>query len=659
MSYFCVNFVCMKKVILLILVISGYNCYAQLFVGSNSYMYVGNQFVYVNGGVNLQEDMTLPIDNGRLFLRREGQLLQGTTSISTNSGSGKLSVYQEGTSNNFGYNYWCSPIGNTIAGVGNESFGISLLNQPVSVTESNQAMILPLNVSNGIANPLSIASYWIYKFTPIINGALVYADWIPVGSANSINAGEGFTMKGTMGSDGYNPGGVELSANNPYNASPFVPSAQRYDFRGKPNDGNIGIDVADGKLTLTGNPYSSAINLNIFLLENSGYSIATDGSISGPNIANAVINGEAFFWEHIKPATTHVLLGYVGGYGTYVANNVNAFSPGTYNNATWNTYNIDGSLNTIGGGAGTERYKRMFTPIGQGFFVEGFGTTGNQALMKNKYRVFVKEGVSNNSQFERNSLSDNHVGNWGEIPNVAGVDYTQFSKGLLPQIKVHTIINNSYTKEVTVAFNPNSTDSYDLAMEATSNEDLSSDVYLSINGHAKPFVINTLPFEINKRIPFSIKSGSAMTTFKITIGDIINFNELENVYIYDSLTDVYHDVKNNFFEISLPQGIYENRFEITFLSQSLSNTNSNIRNSVTVYQNNLSQNLTILNPYLLELKEINLFDLTGKRILERNKPNIEAEYRLSTSGLSQAVYIVKIKTDKGEYSQKIIVSNEN
>ena len=146
MSYFCVNFVCMKKVILLILVISGYNCYAQLFVGSNSYMYVGNQFVYVNGGVNLQEDMTLPIDNGRLFLRREGQLLQGTTSTSTNSGSGKLSVYQEGTSNNFGYNYWCSPIGNTIAGVGNESFGISLLNQPVSVTESNQAMILPLNV---------------------------------------------------------------------------------------------------------------------------------------------------------------------------------------------------------------------------------------------------------------------------------------------------------------------------------------------------------------------------------------------------------------------------------------------------------------------------------------------------------------------------------
>ena len=93
----------------------------------------------------------------------------------------------------------------------------------------------------------------------------------------------------------------------------------------------------------------------------------------------------------------------------------------------------------------------------------------------------------NKTQFERNSLSDNQVGNWGEIPNVAGVDYTQFSKGLLPQIKVHTIINNAYTKEVTVAFNPNSTDSYDLAMEATSNEDLSSDVYLSINGYAKPF----------------------------------------------------------------------------------------------------------------------------------------------------------------------------
>ena len=73
----------MKKVILVILVISGYNCYAQLFVGSNSYMYVGNQFIYVKQDVNLQENLMDPTDNGRILLRREGQFLQGTTGSST------------------------------------------------------------------------------------------------------------------------------------------------------------------------------------------------------------------------------------------------------------------------------------------------------------------------------------------------------------------------------------------------------------------------------------------------------------------------------------------------------------------------------------------------------------------------------------------------
>lgn len=641
----------MKKVILLILVISGYNCYAQLFVGSNSYMYVGNQFVYVKQDVNLQEDVVAPIDNGRILLRREGQFLQGTTGSSTNSGNGSLSVYQEGTSNNYAYNYWGSPVGNPVAGPTYGNFGIGLLHQPTSVRDSNPAIILPSSNLNGISFPLSIASHWIYRFTPIVNGATVYSDWIAVGNTYTVKPGEGFTMKGTRAT---NP-----DTTNPGEATPNKSGDnQRYDFRGRPNDGNITIDVADGKLTLIGNPYSSSINLNMFLLENSGYAIASDGSISGPFVANRVINGEAFFWEHTKTqANTHAILGYVGGYGTYVANNTNANSPGTYNNATWNTLNLDGTPNVIGGGAGTERYKRMFSPIGQGFFVKGIGTTGNPALMKNKYRVFVKEGAANNSQFERTMQSSSaENGYWDEIPNVAGVDYTQFSKAQVPQIKIHTNINNLNTKEVTIAFNPNTTDGYDLAMEAVSNESLNSDVYLSIVGKTDPFVISTLPFDINKRIPFSLKAGSgAASTYKVSVGNIINFEDLEHVYLYDGVTGVYHDIMDGSFEISLPQGVYENRFEITFRNGTLGVDNPT-KNNITIYQNNSLQNLVVTNPDLLEVKEISLFDITGKRILEKKRLNTETEYKLPTSGIAEAVYIVNVKTNKGNFSQKVLIS---
>ncbi len=640
----------MKKVIRLLVLFCVVNGYSQLFVGSNSYVYVGDQFLYAKQNVELEEDVIAPIDNGRLFLRREGQFLQGTTGISTNSGRGSLSVYQEGTSNNFGYNYWCSPVGNPIASPTHGNFGIGLLNQPTSVTQSNPATLLPYSNLNSVSSPLSITARWIYKFTPIVNNASVLADWVYVGGNYTIKPGEGFTMKGTGGTaDTYNPG--EATPNKSGNN-------QRYDFRGKPNDGNISIDVADDKQTLTGNPYPSAINLNLFLLENSGYTINyTTGAVSVQNPAAAVIDGTASFWEHVKPATTHVLTGYVGGYGVYVANNVNAFSPGTYNNATWNTYNNDGSLNTTGGGAGTERYKRMFSPVGQGFFVFGEGATTGTALMKNIYRAFVKEGVGNNSQFERNAGGASNSENWDEIPNVAGVDYTQFSKAEVPQIKIHTIVNNAFTKEVTVAFNPNTTDGYDLAMEAASTEAFANDVYFSLEGRTDKFIITTLPFGIEKRIPFSFKAGST-STYKIAVGDIINFDGADHVYLYDGSTGLYHDIINDSFEITLPTGVYENRFEITFRNSTL-NVDGNVKNTLVIHQNNANQNLIVSNPDLLELKSISLFDIAGKKVFEKNKLNSQTEYKLSTSGLADAVYIVDVKTNKGKFTQKIIISNSS
>ena len=109
------------------------------------------------------------------------------------------------------------------------------------------------------------------------------------------------------------------------------------------------------------------------------------------------------------------------------------------------------------------------------------------------------------------------------------------------------------------------------------------------------------------------------------------------------------------FEISLPQGVYENRFEITFRNGALGVDNQT-KNNITIYQKNSLQNLDVANPDLLEVKEISLFDITGKRILEKKRLNTEAEYKLPTSGIAEAVYIVNVKTNKGNFSQKVLIS---
>lgn len=624
---------------------------AQLFVGSNSYVHNEGALLFVSQDIELQS-------NSNIYLRNEGQLLQGGAVLNgSNKGQGTLSVFQEGTANNFGYNYWCSPVGSPVAlSTVNNNFHLNGANGVIKRPISKIAFQNPTFVAgyDGFTDnsELQISSFWIFKYKALES----YSSWEHVGTSGFVEPGLGFTMKGVEGDD-TTAGIGEATFNN----RPLFDD-QRYDFRGKPNDGDINIAVLAPTVgtqypnsTLTGNPYPSAINLNYFLLENSGYAIDYGTGVVLSGGSNHVINGNAYFWEHQKPATTHDLAGYVGGYGIYAPNNVNANSPGTYANAPWNTYALDGSINVPGTSSGTNLYKRMFTPIGQGFMVQGFAN-GN-AVMRNRYRAFVKEDPLNNSEFERVSSVSNVVdsNNWNEIPNVAGVDYTLFSKLEVPQIKIHTILNNQYTREVILAFNPNTTDGFDVAMDAVSNDSgLPNDAYFSILGNNNPFVITTLPFNINKRIPFTLKSNSN-STFKVSVGSIINFMGSNDVYIYDGLTNMYHDIKDGFFEITLPSGIYQNRFEITFTDQTLSNYNT-INEDFLIVQNNSIQTLFVSNPNLLELKSVSLYDVSGKLILNLNSLESLLNYEFSTSNLSDGVYIVSIKDYSNKvYNQKIIV----
>jgi hypothetical protein len=69
------------------------------------------------------------------------------------------------------------------------------------------------------------------------------------------------------------------------------------------------------------------------------------------------------------------------------------------------------------------------------------------------------------------------------------------------------------------------------------------------------------------------------------VGNLINFDLADNIYVYDKLTKTYYDIKNGFFEVSL-QSTTTDRFEITFKNPALSNTDLAILKGITAYQNN-------------------------------------------------------------------------
>ena len=629
LNYFKINFIILvsKSLIMnlklpLIVCVSIFfitNSYSQLFVSNNSYVFNKGTLIYDKGNLELNGA------NSNLYLRNEGQFLQGTSSTSTNKGVGKLSVFQEGTVNNFAYNYWCSPVGNASVATGNEAFGITMLNVPTTKTSSNPVSILAINNYDGVSavGSLSIAPYWIWKFL----SSSTYSQWFQSASVSNILPGEGFTMKGVSGDD-ETLGIGEATFNN---ASTGVnKDNQRYDFRGKPNDGDITINVANGMQTLTGNPYPSAIDLSAFL--------------------TAAINctGIAYFWEHDKTVNSHVLASYRGGYGTYSP--VSRGGTGIYVPAKFYAYDTYG--NQLGlTSMPNNSYARYFSPIGQGFMIQGNGV-GPTVTMKNSYRVYQKENVAN-SVFEKNVSSSVNTGFLPEVQSVSGFDYTAVSTDQVPQIRFNTLLNNEAIKQVVLAFDESATDGVDHAKDARNpNDSAPMDMYFVLDN--SDYIISVLEFDQNKRVPVGFKSN-AIANVKITVADMINFNQADNVFLYDKITNIYHDIKNATYEFSIDSGVTNNRYEITFLDTALSNNNL-ISTTFSIVQNNDNQLLSVANPKSVDVKSVALYDVLGKLIFDKIDLGSKTSYEFSTANLSEGIYIVKLKTNDGQsIGQKIIV----
>ena len=577
------------------------NAFAQLYISNNSYVYNKGGVVYSKGNLELNGS------NSVFYLRNEGQFLQGTTGTSTNKGTGKLSVYQEGTVNNYAYNYWCSPIGNASTSSGNEDFGITMLNVPTSNTTSSAATMIASGYDGTSSNgSLGIATYWIWKFL----SSVAYSQWIQSAAITNISAGQGFTMKGTSGTDATNVG--ETVVNNPG-------SAQRYDFRGKPNDGTITVNVGLNNYTLTGNPYPSALHVNAFLLD----------------AANTACTGIAYYWEQDKTVNSHLLLAYRGGYGTYSP--VALASTGIYVPATFDAYTITGTLSSTGTSSGLS-ISRKYAPIGQGFMVQG--ASNGSVYLNNTHRAFYKESTLATSHFEKNNSTT-----------------TANNSDIISHIRLNTTFNNLYTRQVALAFLPQATDDIDRGIDAVSPaaDDLPSDSYFILQNDK--YVIQGINFNISKRLPFGVTTN-ATTTVKFNLADEIAFDPAQAIYVYDDLDGSYHNLKENDFEVTLLAGVYNNRFQITFMDNKLGAT-YNIKDELQVVQNNTLEQLMIANNDLLDIQSLQLFDISGKLIYDR--PNIGAKdhYELSTATLSDGVYLVKIKSrDAQTLTQKIIVSSK-
>ena len=397
-----------------------------------------------------------------------------------------------------------------------------------------------------------------------------------------------------------------------------TPTTLNGSFIGVPNNGQITTSISRGSdintathygingteitnysdnYNLIGNPYPSAIRASQFLFIN-----------------NTKIEGNVRLWTHgtLPAAITSPF------YDTYAYN----YTPSDYF-----IFNFTGA--SCCPAAGSD----LFIGAGQGFFVQmidgppasdvvtfdnGLRNTGydNSLFYRNANTI---ETESNLTDLERHRM-------WFDIINSDGLN----DRTLIGYIENATMGRDSF-------FDANTAVGGNMIIYSLMEEEK-----LTTQGRSLPFDVNDI-VPVGVHIPF----GGQYT---IALAAIDGLFENQAIYLKDNLLNNIHDIKENPYSFYSELGTFNNRFEIIYQNETLSNPNFSFENNVRVISN---ENVTVHSTIEL-IETILVYNVIGQKIAEFNNINAN-QLILNNLNKNNSTLLLKIKLQNGTTSiEKVI-----
>ena len=533
------------------------------------------------------------ITDGDIRFMGTSQLVQTHTGTTSNSGSGYIWIDQQGTTNQYRYNYWSSPVNR--GGI----WQMGYLKDGALGDDDTKASYDDIGTLDSGANsndlpaqshPVTLNSHWVYTFYGPDGD---YASWSHVGDTGSLSPGEGYTMKG--------PGVTASLANgNGTNTTEY----DSWTFSGNANDGEYTLTISntapDGEDRLIGNPYPSALDADEFIRDNIS-------SASGGNITKDIINGTLYFWDQVGDGNSHVYADYVGGYDTY---DLTGGTPAP---------SITGA-----------KTPQQYIPVGQGFFVWcESGNDGGDIIFQNSQRAFQTEG--SNSVFIRPATS-------------------------LTDIRIGLTTSENYHRQLLLGVRANTTTGVDVGWDGpTFDSDIpGGDMAWLIDN--RKFVIQAVPqITIDSALPLKVEVTTD-GTFTFTLDEVANLPAgINNVYIHDIYDDSYHLISDtDDFDIFLNAGIYDDRFELVFEDHSPNNAEELQLQNVSAYFNSNTKEIVIRNTKNQFINNAKLFALTGQQIISQILNTDDPEIRIPAQ-ITTGVYLLNVVSGDKVYTTKMMI----
>ncbi|QNJ97946.1 choice-of-anchor B family protein [Constantimarinum furrinae] len=346
----------------------------------------------------------------------------------------------------------------------------------------------------------------------------------------------------------------------------------------------------DGTPNVLANPYASPIS--------------ADALIAGNSVIDRV-----YFWEHLTPPSTSI-----PGYGSlnFSMDDISMYIPG-------------GAL-PAANDPGTSTTPNGIISTGQGFAIKAFaGGVGNEVTFTNAMRL-----TSGN-----NTLRIPEEGVEKIMLKVRSNDYNIGSHAL-------------------VGFNPQASEGMDELYDA---DRLATTISLYSHlddGTGQLGIQNRGAFDPAIKIPMGFASQvEANASFTISIASIEG-EVLPNstVFLIDNIANTVTNLNTTNYTFTSGKGVFNSRFTLQFVVDSILGPLDNLFNSISIYPNPTKEFLTISSP-LAYISNLEVHDIRGRRIAEtiEGKKN---NYTLDLSSLNTGIYFVKIETDLGTVTKKVI-----
>ena len=240
--------------------------------------------------------------------------------------------------------------------------------------------------------------------------------------------------------------------------------------------------------------------------------------------------------------------------------------------------------------------------------------------------------------------------------------FVELSAQDIQRIYLNFQTSTGFQRQLLLGFTPDNvaTDGYDYGYDGGTFNNYADDFGWIIEGNS--YVIQGVgEFNTNKYYPigmFLTNSGD----ITISLAELNNFEEDIDVYIYDVELDSYAQLNASNFTQTLQANNYIDRFYITFsttvhleINNNLLSLEDNEIDPVNIWYSKSNNELHISSNFNNASALLSLYSLDGKKIAEEKIS--KEEHVLSTSEVSNGIYIVKIDSDSFTYSTKVCIAN--